>query len=277
MLGQGAIWRNGHRLAAHTAHVQMVKTNGNARIVTEVGEYTRLSNYVLAQSKTYETEVAFGRSTTTDDAEGEVLKTVDMSGLNEAALKVALKGFEGELTQRPPAFSAISVGGEKLYKKARRGEQVEVPERQVHVSQIDLLGFSDATCRLEISCSKGTYIRSIARDLGVALGGAAHCAQLRRTAVGNFSVSNAYRIEDEPEVLRAALQKGPGIDLGLPHLALDREQAKALSHGKQIEAGTETQLKPGQVGLAFYEEEIWAIVSEQKGKITVKRGFGKQL
>ena len=153
-------------------------------LVILVGEYTRLSNYVLAQQKTYETQVTFGRSTTTDDADGEILKTVDMPAVNEQTLKESLEQFTGDITQRPPAYSAISVGGEKLYKKARRGEDVEAPLRQVHISSIHLLETTPNTCRLEITCSKGTYIRSIARDLGEALGGAAFCSALRRTAVG---------------------------------------------------------------------------------------------
>ena len=246
-------------------------------LVILVGEYTRLSNYVLAQEKTYETEVTFGRSTTTDDAEGETVKTIEMPGLKERALKETLEQFKGTISQKPPAYSAISVGGEKLYKKARRGEEVDVPLRQVQVSEISLLELTEDTCRLRIRCSKGTYIRSIARDLGEAMGGAAFCSALRRTAVGEFSVSEALKIGSSTEAHRASLLTGHSAKVGLPPIQLQKQEAMDLSHGKKIGCRADIQIKPGELALAFYGDEIWAIVAEHQGEIIVKRGFGKQV
>jgi tRNA pseudouridine55 synthase len=197
--------------------------------------------------------------------------------LNEQALKESLEQFKGTISQRPPAYSAISVGGEKLYKKARRGENVDVPLRQVHVSEISLLDVTSDTCRLRIRCSKGTYIRSLARDLGEAMGGAAFCSALRRTAVGEFSVTDALQIGSEPEMLHASLLTGLSAKVGLPHVQLQKQEAIDLSHGKKVTTRSDVQIKPGEVALAFYGDEIWAIVAEHQGEIIVKRGFGKQL
>ena len=246
-------------------------------LVLLVGEYTRLSNYIMAQDKIYEAEITFGRSTDTDDAEGETLEEVQMPVIERSALEKVLPQFVGIQMQTPPVFSAISIDGERLYKKARRGEKIEVPPRQIEIMDIQLLALQAHQCSLRIHCSKGTYIRSVARDLGRALGGLAHLSGLRRVRTGCFDISQSVDLETPVEQMLAQMNNIKKRDLGLPVFDLEREQARDFVYGKVIPKANFIGLPTSMPALACFGNEIWAIVDEKDGNVVVKRGFGKQI
>jgi tRNA pseudouridine55 synthase len=150
------------------------------------GEATKLAGLLLGSDKAYEAGIVLGTTTDTDDADGQVLLQRPVPVLERAALEAALLPFIGTLQQRAPVYSALKQGGEPLYARARRGEAIEAPVREVVVHALELLEFAGDRLRLRVTCGSGTYIRSLARDLGEALGCGAHIAGLRRLWVDPF-------------------------------------------------------------------------------------------
>jgi tRNA pseudouridine55 synthase len=166
-------------------------------LVLALGRATRLLPFLPMEPKRYLARIAFGSETDTLDASGTVTATADTAGLDEAAVRDALAGFLGPQQQLPPMVSAVKVGGERLYAKARRGESVERAARPIVVHALELVDFAagerpEAT--VEVTCSGGTYVRSLAADLGRRLGTLAHLAALRRTAVGQFTEADAHTL-----------------------------------------------------------------------------------
>jgi len=155
---------------------------------------TRLQAAFMEQPKTYEGTFRLGESTPSHDAETEVTNRTDPSHLTTEQLEDARQQFVGSLQQVPPMYSAVKVDGERLYKKARRGETVDRPPRQVRVDAFEFGTWDPPELPFRLTCSKGTYVRSIARDLGEALGVGAHLAALRRTAIGDHRVERAWAL-----------------------------------------------------------------------------------
>lgn len=162
---------------------------------------TRLQEAFMHLSKQYEGTIRFGESTPSHDAETEVVERSDPSSVTFDRLDALRTQFTGTIQQVPPMYSAVKVDGERLYKKARRGETVDRPPRQVHINQFELVEWSPPELRVRIECSKGTYIRSIARDFGEELGVGAHLTALRRTAIGSYSVASAWPLGEIRDAL----------------------------------------------------------------------------
>jgi len=162
---------------------------------------TRLQQAFMNLPKTYEGTLRLGETTPSHDAETEVTESHDISHLTADDLEAARSQFEGPFHQVPPMYSAVKVDGERLYKKARRGESVDRPPRQVRIDTFALTGWTGSDVSFEVRCSKGTYIRSLARDVGEALGVGAHLVSLRRTAIGPYAVENAWSLEELRDVL----------------------------------------------------------------------------
>ncbi|MDY0021787.1 tRNA pseudouridine(55) synthase TruB [Arenimonas caeni] len=207
-----------------------------------LGEATKIAGLLLAGRKAYEAGVVLGATTDTDDADGQVLRTRPVPALDRATVEAALQSFLGRIRQRPPIYSALKQGGEPLYAKARRGEAIEVPEREVEVEAIELLALDGDRLRLAVTCGSGTYIRSLARDLGEALGCGAHIASLRRTWVEPFDQPDMASL-DQLEALAAAGGEAAldarllPVDAGLarfPALVLDAAGAARVAHGQPV-------------------------------------------
>jgi tRNA pseudouridine55 synthase len=171
-----------------------------------LGEATKLAQYLLADDKEYEAELVFGVETDTLDRTGTMTAQRDSSGVSREAIERALVGRTGEHDQLPPMFSAIKIGGTRLYHRARNGEEIERTPRRVRIDRLELLGFeparrgdgdvdAPARARIAIACSKGTYVRSLIADLGTDLGVGAHMAELRRTRSGNFTLAMAHDLD----------------------------------------------------------------------------------
>jgi tRNA pseudouridine55 synthase len=175
-------------------------------LVVAIGRATKLVPRLMNTAKRYRTTIDLSAFTSTDDAEGEREEIdVPLEARPDRAQieRVLRESFTGEILQRPPAFSAMKVGGRRAYKLARAGEAVEIAARPVRIHSIDVIAYDWPLLTLAIHCGKGTYIRSIARDLGGALATGGYCAFLRRTAVGPFDESMAIALNDVPERLTA--------------------------------------------------------------------------
>lgn len=210
-------------------------------LIVLIGPAARLSEYVMQKDKHYVAQVRFGQATNTYDAAGQVSAE---SGLvpDQDTVKRALPGFRGTFMQRPPAFSAIKRGGQKAYELARQGEAVELELREVTVHALELTDWEPPFCTLHIQCSAGTYIRSIAHDLGQVLECGAHISALRRTASGAFRIEEAVTLAD----LQTAFVAGDWQryllppDAGLadwPAIRFDAKQSKAIWNGNPIALG----------------------------------------
>ena len=172
-------------------------------LVLLVGRATRQCSRVMAGEKRYLAEVDLSQSSTTDDREGETTAATGAPP-SEAQVREACARFVGRIEQRPPAFSAIKVGGKRAYRMARAGEPPELAARPVEVHAIELLRYEWPLATIDVRCGKGTYIRSLARDLGAVLTGAGMLRSLRRTVVGEFRIEHAVKLEALPERLTAA-------------------------------------------------------------------------
>lgn len=162
---------------------------------------TRLQEACMHQPKTYEATMRLGQKTPSHDAETDVVERHDLSGLARTDVEEARQSFLGSIQQVPPMYSAVKVDGERLYEKARRGETVERPPRQVRVDRFEITHWSPPDLSVRIECSKGTYVRALARDLGEDLGVGAHLVALRRTAIGPHAVEESWALEALEEAL----------------------------------------------------------------------------
>jgi tRNA pseudouridine55 synthase len=198
-------------------------------LVLCLGAATRLSEYLLEKDKRYLARVRFGQATNTYDAEGRVTSTSEALPAREQA-EAALEQFRGTIRQRPPAFSAIKRGGQKAYELARRGEAVDLEPRSVTIYQLQLTEWSPPECVLDVHCSAGTYVRSLAHDLGQALGCGAHLTALRRTASGHFQVEQAVMLEALREAFAATREAWQRyllpMDAALPEWPVVRHSAE---------------------------------------------------
>lgn len=202
-----------------------------------VGRATRLVDRLADADKGYYGEIVLGVRTATDDAEGEVIGTADVPALDEAALDAVLAPFRGPIQQTPPQFSAIKVAGRRAYDLARRGDEVRLRARPVTVHDLTLHWWRPPRLAVTIACSKGTYIRSIARDLGEALGCGAHLARLVRLWVGPFALDDALSLDELGERVQtgrmheALLPADVGVR-DLPAVVTDPHRSIDMGHGR---------------------------------------------
>jgi tRNA pseudouridine55 synthase len=196
----------------HTSHDVIARLRGKLRmrkighagtldpmatglLIVLVGKATRVSQFIISLDKEYEGTIELGKTTDSQDADGEVMETRPVPALGDADVKAAIQGFLGDQYQMPPMFSAIKIGGVPLYKKARKGEEVEREPRFIRVMSWDMLKFETPRIDFRLRCTKGTYVRTLAHDLGGKLGCGAHLTALRRTATDRFNVSQALTME----------------------------------------------------------------------------------
>ncbi|MXY33194.1 MAG: tRNA pseudouridine(55) synthase TruB [Boseongicola sp. SB0676_bin_33] len=244
-------WALDSRKAGHAGTLDPA---ASGLLAVAFGEATKTIPYVTDASKAYRFTIRLGRATDTGDAEGEVIATSDVRPDDEALL-AALAALEGGIEQVPPAFSAIKIDGKRAYDRARAGEDVQVAPRPVHVESLSLVDRPDSEhVTLEMVCGKGVYVRSVARDLGHALGTEAHVVRLRRTWSGPFHVDQAVAL-DRIE----ALARTPEIDA----LILPLESGLANLAQAQVSEQAVVRIRngsPGQVIAtdAAFGERCWA-------------------
>ena len=210
-------------------------------LVIGIERATKILGLITATEKSYSATIRLGRSTTTDDAEGEVLQDIPVAdGLIDDAILTGVAALRGEIAQRPSAVSAIKVGGKRAYQLAREGEHVELAARSVRVERFDVLAvrrdgpFVDLD--VEVDCSSGTYIRALARDLGSGLGVGGHLTALRRTRVGGYGLEHAHTLEDLADRPALSYTLDDACLLAFPRRDIGDEQAADAAHGRPLPA-----------------------------------------
>lgn len=243
-----------------------------------LGEATKIAGRLLGSHKAYEAECLLGVRTDTDDAEGEEIERQTVPDLSDDDIREALSGFIGAIEQVPPAFSALKRDGVPMYVRARRGEVVEQVARTVHVHAIDWLDRSGPRLRLRVECGSGTYIRSLARDLGEKLGCGAHLVSLRRLWVDPFQQPQMHTLDDLRELATSAPEGLDGwllpLEEGLarvPMLVVNAAQADALKHGQRIQVdGPMT----GTCRVHAQDSRLLALAErDDTGRLRILRGF----
>lgn len=238
-----------------------------------LGEATKLTGHLLNGPKAYRFTIRFGTATTTDDAEGAVVAESRIRP-DPDAIRAVLPRFTGPIRQRPPAYSALKIDGERAYALARAGGAPELAERDLLIHELTLQETTAETATLDVRCSKGTYVRSLARDIAGALGTVGHVALLRRTAAGPFTLDQAMSLDKWVELVhgpapeQAFLPLTAGLD-DIPALAVEPHEAAVLKQGKRLMGA---RVKPGQYLATLGSVPVaMVVVSEQD--VTVLRGF----
>ena len=237
-----------------------------------LGEATKLAGRMLDATKGYSFTIAWGTSTATDDAEGAVTATSPLRPA-AAAIRAVLPQFTGCIVQTPPAYSALKVGGERAYKLARAGETVVLAERQLTIFALHLLAARADAADFAVTCSKGTYVRSLARDIALAVGTVGHVAALRRTRAGPFMLDAAISLDKLAALLQAGDEQAilpltAGLD-DIPALPVTPEDASALRQGRLLPG------HPASHGLYLATDGPVpvALVDVSSAAIRVVRGF----
>ncbi|MGH8212088.1 MAG: tRNA pseudouridine(55) synthase TruB [Rhodanobacteraceae bacterium] len=246
------------------------------------GEATKIAGYLLGSRKAYLAECKLGIVTDTGDAEGAVTREYDVPSIGDDAIRAQLAKLTGRIRQVPPVYSALKQQGVALYKRARRGEEVSAPPREVHVHRFELIERAhEDYLHLQVECGSGTYVRSLVRDLGEALGCGAHLTALRRLWIAPFTAPRMYTLEQLESI--HADKDVAGLDdcllpleTGLadwPIVPVDADELDALAHGRRI-AGTAA---PGRYRVHAGNGRLVALVEADGREVRVLRGFATQV
>ncbi|WP_142254858.1 tRNA pseudouridine(55) synthase TruB [Mammaliicoccus sciuri] len=238
-----------------------------------VGKATRVSDYVMESGKSYRAEVTIGVSTTTEDQTGEIVdqKRVDQNLWDKDEMIATLKQLEGDIEQIPPMYSAVKVNGKKLYEYARQNIEVERPIRRVHINSIDLISdiiYENDTCKfeIEVECGKGTYIRTLATQIGALLNYPAHMSHLIRLKSGGFSLEQAIKLDDLREIVEQDKLQDVILPLeyglnGLTKVTVhDKDIVTRIQNGQKIEKSLIDESKHDGEFVVWYEDKAIAIM-----------------
>jgi tRNA pseudouridine55 synthase len=251
-------------------HAGTLDPDATGVLLVGLGRVTRLMRFLQETTKLYSGRIVFGVATDTLDAAGAVLERTEMP-VSREQVEHAAKAFHGEIEQVPPMVSALKVGGRKLYELAREGQEVERAPRKVRIDRLTVDEFEPGAypeATVTVECSSGTYIRSLAADLGVALGGCAHLAALRRLAVGSFRIDEAHTVEAIEATPDAALLTPRVAMRDLEAVVVGGEEVRAIAHGATFAART---ILPDDAG-----EGPFAVVDSNEQLLAVyeRRGAG---
>ena len=219
-------------------HAGTLDPDATGVLVVGLGKATRLITYLVSDNKTYQATIRLGQSTSTDDREGEILKTVDCSNLDENKINSVILNFIGDIDQIPSAVSAIKINGQKAYDLVRKGEKVELKPRKIHISAIDIHEIKKVNSyidlNLTIHCSSGTYIRALARDIGEQLKVGGHVTNLRRLQSGQWNISDAKKIEELKVDNLPLISMAEIATTMFPSVKVEFEEIQDLIHGRYV-------------------------------------------
>lgn len=256
--------RNGTRIK-RAGHTGTLDPRASGVLVVLIGPAVRLSQYVSAENKRYHATIRLGQKTDTYDSEGEITGTSDIE-VTQAQFEEALKGFVGEIQQVPPPYSAVKVKGKHAYDLARKGEEVDLEPRSINVYSLDLLEWNPPEVVVDVHCSSGTYVRSLAYDVGELLGCGAYLTGLRRTKSGRFTLRDATPLRKLTDAFESnswyqylipaaeALSEWPSI-------TLNNEEIELVKHGHRIPRDEE---KEGLVRAISEQSELVALMEYDK-------------
>ena len=239
-----------------------------------LGKGTRIAEYLTGEDKEYIAEVTFGAETDTLDAEGEVIAECSLPSMDEEEMNELILSFMGVSRQIPPIYSAIKKDGKPLYKYAREGKNPDIPSREINISMIELLFYDQNKLRFKVVCSKGTYIRSLARDLALKAGSCGHLTYLQRTRSGSFRIEDSVTLEElEQKGVESYLES---ISDSLPDfytVSLDPEQSQKASLGNQVMLESFRDLSIDRVKILDPSGSIIAIGIIDSGVLKPKKVF----
>ncbi|MCA9507450.1 MAG: tRNA pseudouridine(55) synthase TruB [Myxococcales bacterium] len=239
-------------------------------LVICLGRYTKFASFLTNTSKVYESIFTLGKSTTTDDAEGEIIEEKSIGHLSESDINDALMSFKGKIEQAPPQFSAIKINGQRAYKMARDNQEFEITPRSVELFELVLMAINLPQISIGVHCSKGTYIRALARDLGEKLGTGAFASQIRRIKSGNYCIEDALSLNDlDEESIAKTLKTGREAVGTLPIVELDEKNTLLAKHGKQLEINASFS----DCFVGFFQSEPIAILKNENSAIKIVRGI----
>ena len=254
--------RAGTRRVGHAGTLDPMATGV---LLVGVGRATRLLGHLALRDKAYDGTIRLGMSTTTDDAEGDIVAVTPVVGLDEVAIRAALDHFVGEISQVPSAVSAIKVAGRRSYARVRAGESVELAPRRVTVTELRLVELRRVAeyvnLDVHVECSTGTYVRAIARDLGAAIGVGGHLTALRRTRVGPFDLAAARSLTELEHDL-AVLPLPDAVVRAFPTRTVEAGEAERIRHGVALPAAG---VGPGPYGVFAPDGSVLALVEERDG------------
>jgi tRNA pseudouridine55 synthase len=231
-------------------HAGTLDPMATGMLVIGIGRATRLLGYFTAHDKEYLGTIRLGISTTTDDAQGELVTRVSAGHITESEIIETVRDFRGPIMQQPSAVSAIKIDGERAYTRVRNGEEISIPPRSVMIHDLEIVGIERLSdldvidLKVRVVCSAGTYIRALARDIGKQLEVGGHLTQLRRTRSGVFDAMKSLEsLQGNPEIMDLAT----AVKTGFQHIVLSEEQARKAVNGVRLSAPDE--LATGHVGL----------------------------
>jgi tRNA pseudouridine55 synthase len=232
-------------------------------LIVGVDRATRLLGHLALHDKDYLATIRLGITTVTDDAEGEVVDTADATGVSDAALAAAISALTGDVMQVPSSVSAIKVDGKRAYARARAGESVELAARPVQVARFAVVARRGDDVDVEVTCSTGTYVRALARDLGASLGVGAHLTALRRTRIGGFRI-DAARTLDQLAAQFDVIPLDDALPAAFPTRALSDEQVFRVARGQRIEL---VEMPPGPVAALAPDGSAVALLEQRDGRV----------
>jgi len=252
-------------------HAGTLDPDATGVLLVGLGRATRLLRFLQDTGKGYRATIVFGVSTTTLDASGEVVDRRPMP-IDQADIEAVVPALLGEIEQLPPMVSAVKVGGRRLHELARRGEEVERAPRRVHVDRIDVEAFEPGpypAATVLVECSSGTYVRSLAADIGGRLGGVAHLGELRRLHIGSFTLDEARTLADiEADPDKAVLPPVAAMR-DLEQVSIDAEQARAVAHGVTFPAAVfaGANAGPGPFAVVGPDGELLAVYERRRAAV----------
>jgi len=234
-------------------------------LVLLVGRATRLAPFAAEWAKAYEGVIRLGVTTDTDDLTGQVVATAPWTGITPAQLADVVGRFRGTYEQTPPAYSAVKVAGERAYRRARRGETVALEPRAVDIRELEIVEATPPDLQFRAVVSAGTYIRSLARDIGAALGCGAHLAALRRTAVGPLRLEDAVAPDG---VTRQAVRDASILVAHMPRREVDKKERDAVLHGRPLKS---EPVADTRYPVALFDGDELLAVAEPVGELLKPR------
>jgi len=246
--------------ARRVGHAGTLDPMATGVLVVGVGQATRLLGHLSLTDKEYDATIRLGVSTSTDDAEGDVVAEQDASSVSDVDIASAMQGLTGTISQVPASVSAVKVGGVRAYQRVRSGEAVELAPREVVIDRFDLVARRGTDLDVHVGCSTGTYVRALARDLGRELGVGGHLTRLRRTRVGGFTIDAARPIE----ALERDLQVVPlsdAVTASFPTVSVTAEEAGRIGHGQRLVL----DLPGSPTGVLAPDGAVVALVEDRDG------------
>lgn len=250
-------------------HAGTLDPEASGLLVVCLGTYTKLCGYLTESTKIYGAEIIFGIKTSTDDIEGEIISQKPIDDLSPENILLACKKFIGKIQQIPPKFSAIKINGQRAYKLARADEEFSIAPREVEIFSLDIQNINLPSIEIKTHCSKGTYIRALARDLGDLLEVGAHARDIRRIASGHFDITRAIKLDDLScdNIAQHCLTGYEALG-GLNNFELSRIDYERIKHGRAVSLHNNINSK---VAVAMFEEMPVAVMEKNNNNWDILR------